>query len=126
MSRPLRLAAAPALMALGLVAAWPAPARAQVAPPAGEPQTDVASYQLDVRLDVAAKQIRGSGRIRYRNASADTLGEIWLRLYLNAFRSRDTPWMREGGGLRGAGFDPAAPGWIRVEELRVAGSGTPL
>jgi hypothetical protein len=120
----LRVASLLALIALGLAAA--APARAQVPPPAGGPQSDVASYQLDVRLDVAAKQIRGSGRIRYRNASADTLREIWLRLYLNAFRSRDTAWMKEGGGLRGAGYDPAAPGWIRVEELRVAGGGAAL
>src|SRR5689334_18833654 len=57
------------------------------------PQIDVASYQLNAVLDATTKQVHGSGVITYHNPSADTLSEIWLHLYLNAFRSSDTPWM---------------------------------
>ena len=63
---------------------------------------DVASYRLDVRLDPVAKTVSGTGRITYRNPSQDTLRELWLRLYLRAFSSPDTVWMRESGGtMRG-------------------------
>ncbi|MBI3966992.1 MAG: M1 family metallopeptidase [Chloroflexi bacterium] len=106
-------------------------AQGQPPAPAGAGTTngrpDVASYRLAVTLDPAAKQVRGSGRITYRNPSPDGLGEIWLRLYLNAFRSEDTTWLREAEeGHRGQSFDPKNPGWIRVEELRLAGSGVAL
>lgn len=93
----------------------------------GGTPADVASYQLTVGLDPTTRQIHGFGRIRYRNPSPDTLQEIWLYLYLNAFRSADTPWMREAGAShRGVDFDPAHPGWIRLDEVAVAESGAPL
>ena len=117
------------LIVLGASAALalPRPTLAQVAAPAAGPQTDVASYQFAATLDPTSKQIHGSGRLEYHNPSGDSLSEIWLHLYLNAFRSPDTPWMREAGAdFRGQGFDPAHPGWIRVEELTLADAGTPL
>src|SRR5438093_794749 len=62
----------------------------------------IASYRMDVRLDPVAKTVSGTERITYRNPSQDTLTELWLRLYLRAFRDRNTIWMREsGGGNRG-------------------------
>lgn len=101
------------------------PVAAQTAPPAGGPQADVASYQIAVTLDPETKQLRGSERITYRNPSGDTLSELWLRLYLNAFRADDTLWMREaGGGHRGYSAD--MPGWIRLEELALAATGAAL
>ena len=60
------------------------------------PQT--ASYQMDVRLDPATKTVTGSERITYRNPSENTLGDVWLHLYLKAFSSSNTLWMRESGG----------------------------
>jgi hypothetical protein len=82
----------------------------------------VASYCMSVRLDPEAKTVAGVERITYRNPSQDTLNEVWLRLYLRAFRDRDSLWMRETGGRnRIAGFDSEAPGDITVSKLALAG-----
>jgi hypothetical protein len=118
------------LILLALVATLLAPARpagAQTAAWTSGPQQDVASYRLEARLDPAAKQVAGRGLISYRNDSPDTLPEIWLRLYLNAFRGPDTAWMRAAGGAhRQQDYDPAQPGWIRVDRLALAHGGPPL
>ncbi len=87
---------------------------------------EIASYRMEVRLDPAAKTVTGSGRISYRNPSQDTLDEIWLRLYLKAFSSPDTTWMRESsGGMRGFSADPSNLGDITVDTLKLA-DGTDL
>ncbi len=114
MAVALALAALLGLRPAGALAADPNP-----------PATNAASYRLDATLDPAAKQVRGSGRISYRNPSQDALGEVWLRLYLNAFRSPNTQWMREAGGSF-RGFSASEPGWIRVERLALAESGVEL
>ena len=89
--------------------------------------TDTASYDLDARWDPSARQIHGTARVTYRNPSSDQLGEIWLKLYLNAFRGGDTLWMQEAGALhRGSSYDPERPGWIEVERLTLADSGEAL
>src|SRR3954465_6434210 len=77
----------------------PAHVGAQEQPPPAPlaAQSDVASYELTAILDAADHRVRGSGRIKYHNPTADTLTEVWLRLYLNAFRSPDTQWMQESG-----------------------------
>jgi hypothetical protein len=48
-------------------------------------QQDVA-YEITARLDEPAGVLSGGERIRYRNASPDTLSTFSLHLYLNAFR----------------------------------------
>src|SRR5262245_13327501 len=76
---------------------------------------EIASYRMEVRLDPAAKTVAGSERITYRNPSQDTLGELWLRLYLKAFSAPDTIWMQESrGGMRGFNADPDNLGDITV------------
>ncbi len=117
------LASAIALLAALLLLAPPAGVLAEGVPNAAA--TDVASYDMRVSLDVDAKQMRGAERITYRNVSADTLDEVWLHLYLNAFRSPDTQWMQEASGQH-RGFSADAPGWIRLDRLAVAGTGEDL
>ncbi len=76
---------------------------------------------MDVRLDPANKTVTGTERISYRNPSDNVLSELWLRLYLRAFRSPDTLWMQESGGdNRGFAADPAQLGDITVTELSLA------
>lgn len=118
--RAARAALLAAVLAV-LTAAW-TPTQAQpAAPPAA---TDIASYDLQARWDPATSQIAGTATITYRNPSADTLGKVWLKLYLNAFRDARTQWMRESAGIhRGSSYDPAQPGWIRLERLRLADTG---
>src|SRR4051812_24782032 len=66
--------------------------------PALQHAPNVASYQIAARLDPVAKIVAGTERISYTNPSQDTLSEIWLRLYLRAFRDLSTTWMRDSGG----------------------------
>lgn len=118
----------------------PMPSHAQVTQPAAPPggptspaapsrpaapaSVDTASYDLDARWDAATNQIHGTATITYRNHSADTLGEVWLKLYLNAFRDENTLWMREASGAhRGSDYDPRQPGWIRLERLQLLDTG---
>ena len=88
----------------------------QAAPPQA-----IASYIIDVTLDPATKSVSGRERISYRNPSKDSLNELYLRLYLKAFSSMDTLWMRESGGeMRGDKVDEKALGDIVVHSLRLA------
>jgi hypothetical protein len=91
---------------------------------------EIASYQMQVELDTASKQVHGTARISYRNPSQDTLDEVYLRLYLNAFSSADTLWMRESrgtdasgdenSGMRGYEMSPDELGYIDVQSLKLA------
>lgn len=108
--------------------------RAQVTPSTAQPvgaaspaRIDTASYDINARWDPSQNQIDGSATITYRNPSGDTLSEIWLKLYLNAFRSPDTQWMRESSGAhRGSSYDPKQPGWIRLDGLQLLDTGEDL
>ncbi len=85
---------------------------------------DIASYDLNAHWDPATNQIAGTAKITYRNETGDTLPEIWLKLYLNAFRDAQTQWMRESAGShRGTSFDPDRPGWIRLDRVRLEDTG---
>jgi hypothetical protein len=88
-----------------------------------EPQApQIASYTIDARLDPAAKTVAGTERITYHNPSQDTLPEVWLRLYLRAFRDLNTIWMKESGGQsRGFPIKPDELGDITVGSLKLAG-----
>ncbi len=78
----------------------------------------IASYRMDVRLDSAAKTVAGTERITYRNPSQDRLPELWLRLYLRAFRDLNTLWMKESGGQnRGFAIQPDELGDMTVTKL---------
>ena len=82
----------------------------------------IASYKIDAQLDPAAKMVTGSERITYRNPSQAALPEVWLRLYLRAFRDLNTLWMRESGGKsRGFAIQPSELGDITVASLKIAG-----
>jgi hypothetical protein len=102
-------------------AAAPAPLAAPL------PKTPaIASYTMDVELDPVAKTVSGRGRMSYINRSPDNLAELYLRLYLRAFRTMDTIWMQESGGAsRGQAVTPDQLGDITMQSLKLA-SGTDL
>src|SRR4051812_30191472 len=63
---------------------------------------DVADYTLRATLDPIAHTVHGEGTIRWRNASQKPVKELWLHLYLNAFKNQASVFMREPvGGFRG-------------------------
>ncbi len=95
--------------------------------PAAPASIYTASYEIEARWDAVNKQIQGTATITYRNNSPDTLGELWMKLYLNAFRDENTLWMRESSGAhRDSSYDPKQPGWITLNRLRLADTGEDL
>jgi hypothetical protein len=63
----------------------------------------VASYTLSARLDVDTHTVTATGSVRFKNTSERPLQSIWLHLYLNAFKSNQTlflrsPFVRGRGG----------------------------
>jgi hypothetical protein len=84
------------------------------------PPAEVASYTIEADYDPLTHQITASQRGTYRNVTDAPIPDLIFHLYLNAFSSETTQWMREAGpGHRGYRFDAAAPGWIRVDEIRL-------
>ncbi len=87
----------------------------------GAAPVDVAAYDIQVRLDPATHRLRGSEVIRWDNTASVATGELWWHLYLNAFASNRTTFMRESGGpgrkLRGGSVEDPHWGWTRITSL---------
>ena len=76
-------------------------------------------YRIRVRLDPAAKRILGHERLTWRNPSPESVSELWLHLYLNAFKnSRSTFYQESGGRRRGAGSQDWW-GYVDVTAMRL-------
>lgn len=81
----------------------PAPLQGQVEtvvqtydhPVAGARSPRNASYQIQVRLDHAARTLKGHETIRWRNISAQPTSELQFHLYWNAWRNLESTWLRE-------------------------------
>ncbi len=66
---------------------------------------DVASYTLYAALNPVDHTVNGSGTIRWRNTSLTSTRELWVHLYMNAFKNARSAFLRERGvGGRGAGL----------------------
>lgn len=103
---------------------------AGVASPAGgqlrHPPSRVVDYRIDARLDPATHRIDGRQRITWRNPAPTAIREIWLHLYLNAFRNSRSTFLRERPAARET-LARADDEWggIDVTSLRLA-EGTDL
>lgn len=63
----------------------------------------ITSYTLRARLDPERHTLEGEGTITWRNASSVPQRELWVHLYLNAFESERTVFLRTSrAGFRGA------------------------
>ena len=83
---------------------------------------EVASYTLKATLDPRAHTVHGEGTIRWRNASREPVHELWLHLYLNAFKNERSVFLREPvGQFRGGGL-PSDWGYIDVKKLALGGA----
>jgi hypothetical protein len=79
-----------------------------------------ASYAISVRLDADRHRLEGQETVTYRNTTTRPIPDLVFHLYLNAFKSADTIFMREGGAQhRGFQFNPQENGWIEVHSLRL-------
>ncbi len=95
-----------------------APLRAAEAPPVlfSEPLSNRAvSYRMEAAWDPAAKVIRGTEVLTWRNTADRPTAEAWFHLYPNAFAHSETVFMRESrGGHRGFQADEESWGYCRL------------
>ena len=88
-----------------------------------------ADYALEATLDTAKQELRGTGRLTYRNASPDTLRFLWLQLDQNIFARASINALTAPPPLVFAGtpFDMASHGFVGGLTLtRVESGGKPL
>jgi hypothetical protein len=79
----------------------------------------VVDYTLHAVLDVAQHTVHGDGTIAWRNRSSVAIHELWLHLYLNAFKNERTVFLR-APVASGRGTAPVADwGYIDVRKLVV-------
>ena len=97
-------------------AALPAPATVASEPLAARAD-DVVDYTLRATLDAGAHAVAGTGTIHFRNASARPVHELWLHLYLNAFKNDRSDFLRERVGGRGS--DPPES-WGSIDLRRLS------
>jgi len=77
---------------------------------------DVVDYTLHATLDPAAHSVTATGTLHFRNASTQPLHELWLHLYLNAFKNDRSDFLRERIGGRGS-QPPESWGSIDLRKL---------
>jgi hypothetical protein len=78
-----------------------------------------ADYEIEVTLDPDTHRLQASERVRWTNTTATPTDEIYLHLYLNAFASSETTFMRElrGNSLRSRVALSDDWGWVRIERM---------
>ncbi len=109
-----------ATLASAALAGGQEPRRA-VGPSSDEPMqehaTPIASYTLKASLDPVAHTVHGEGTITWTNPWHEPVRELWLHLYLNAFKNQASVFMRAPiGGFRGSKV-PTSWGTIDVRKL---------
>lgn len=79
----------------------------------------ITGYKLDVRLDPAKKTVNGFLEAFWVNKSHDTVKDIHLHMYMNAFRDSRSTMYKEMGGSPGSG--ELDPGWIDITSFTDGG-----
>ncbi len=75
----------------------------------------VTGYSIDVKLDTAAKTVSGMIEAFWVNNSRESVPDIRLHMYMNAFKSRNSTLYKESGGS--PGIKESDPGWINLKSL---------
>jgi hypothetical protein len=86
---------------------------------------DVVDYTLRATLDPARHTIAGAGTIHWRNTSDVPARELWLHLYMNAFKNDRSAYLRERVGGRGSAA-PEGYGSIELRKLALCAAAPPL
>lgn len=84
---------------------------------------EVASYWLKAKLDADTHRVTGSGRIKWTNTSDVAVRQLWLHLYLNAFKNADTVFLRSPFGAGRSGDKAEEWGYIDLVKLRAVDFG---
>jgi hypothetical protein len=100
--------------------------QAPATPAAGAPGL---RYEIWVELDPAGKMLAGKEEIVWTNPTKDTVPDMLLHLYWNAFKNEASAFMREAAAetMFGGGAAPEDEGWgwVDVTDIRLA-DGTDL
>jgi hypothetical protein len=88
-------------------------------PEAGAMSPRNTSYDIDARLDHAARTLTGRETIRWRNITSNAAGELQFHLYWNAWRDLESTFMRER--RLAPGFTPPRDdAWGSIEIKRIS------
>ena len=93
------------------------PVASRAAAPALEHPARVASYTLQAKLDAVEHSVRGRGTIELYNYTQVPLAEIYLHLYMNAFKNDDSLFLRSPFGAGRSGGHGNKWGYIDVKRL---------
>lgn len=77
-----------------------------------------ARYELKATLDAERRSITAAGTIRWTNTSSRPQSELWFHLYLNAFSSEETRFMRSAPAAHRSAPSLGERGSIEVLYLR--------
>jgi hypothetical protein len=77
----------------------------------------VASYTLSARLDAEQHRVSGRGRIELVNVTSVALRELYLHLYMNAFKNDESLFLRSPFGAGRSGQHGSKWGYIDVKRL---------
>ncbi len=81
----------------------------------------ITGYKMDVKLDTEAKTVSGNMEAFWVNKSTDTVPDIRMHLYMNAFRSNKTTFYTESGNS-GWEVSPGKKakdlGWIEIKSFK--------
>lgn len=81
-----------------------------------EPLSDrITGYMLDVTLDPVVKTVKGTMDAYRVNRSADTVPDVRMHLYMNAFRNNKSTFFKESD--RSMEKDDSFQGWIEITSL---------
>ncbi|HEV8244863.1 MAG TPA: M1 family peptidase, partial [Polyangiaceae bacterium] len=93
------------------------PAQAQTLVQRPEHAPLIASYTLRARLDADRHLVSGSGTIVWNNPARVPARELYLHLYLNAFKNEKSLFLRSPFGAGRSGTRAHAFGYIDIEHL---------
>ncbi|NOZ79874.1 MAG: M1 family metallopeptidase [Acidobacteria bacterium] len=81
--------------------------------------TDTVDYDIQVRLDPGTHGLDGTEVVHWTNRTRTPTNELWWHLYLNAFSSSKSTFMKELGGtsLRGGKVHRYHWGWTRITTM---------
>ncbi len=102
------------MAAVAAVLSFASPAGAEA--PLTQPER-VASYTLHAKLDAAQHRVSARGTIELLNVSSAPLSELYLHLYMNAFKNDESVFLRSPFGAGRSGQHGSKWGYVDVKRL---------
>ena len=123
-----RLATAVTVIAFAEIAPGPTASTvtAQPAVATENASSRIASYDIEARLDPAARTIKGIQTLTWRNATSVAASSLQFHLYYNAWRNTNSTWMREQHLAGNTSLQKRGEhdwGWLEVDSVRVIRGG---